>query len=116
MSSSSSISGRPCRREIPPEIFQAFGTAKKGREMGRVDQQNVTRAFARWLHPQKAVHLGITCSGKWMRTISVYRLLCKYVYLFATLHNFVMRQMRMKIKRGHIFQKPEFVQIAERGK
>src|SRR5437764_7541818 len=111
MSSSSSISGCLCRGEISPKIFQTFGTTKESCKVSRVDQQNVACAVTLWFHPQQAVHLRITGRGKWMRSVRVDRLFGEYVYpFFAAINNFIMRQVRMKIQRGHVFQKPEFIQ------
>src|SRR5215204_2744550 len=116
MSLSSSMGSCLCSGEIPPEIFQAFGTTEERSEMGRIDQQKVSCTITGRRHPQKTVHFGVARRHERMRPIGIDRLACEHMYFGAVrLIHFIVRQVWMKIQRGNVLKKPEFIQIAKGG-
>src|SRR5215510_13316890 len=73
------------RSDVLPEILQAVGTAEKGREICRVDEDNISCALAARWHPQQAIEFSVACCRKGMRPIGIDRLPGEYLHSLAVI-------------------------------
>jgi subtilisin-like proprotein convertase family protein len=79
-----------------------------------IEQQNVSCTIILWGHPDEAVELRVTRGGEGMWSLQVNSLARQNMYSLRVFGcELVMRQMKMEIECGYVFEQPKGIEVTK---